>query len=113
MVELLRGSDRFTADLRPLFDKIAARADTRHTPGHTAHPYDCAGALVAREAGVILTDGYGGVLDAPLDVHTRIHWCGYANAELRTQIEPVIHEWLARHGLPADELCALGASRNE
>jgi hypothetical protein len=28
-----------------------------------------------------------------------VHWCGYANEALRRQIQPVINEWLAEHGV--------------
>jgi hypothetical protein len=92
--ELITGHDRFNADLRPLFYKI------RGLPaGLCVHPYDVASVLLAREAGVIITDGLGGELDGPLDVDTPLHWAGYANATLRRQIEPVmlktLLDWLA------------------
>ena len=61
--------------------------------GLECHPYDCAGMLVAQKAGVILTDGFGRPLDAPMDVHSGVHWCGYANETLRKKIEPVILDW--------------------
>jgi hypothetical protein len=50
---------------------------------------------VAKAAGVILTDAYGRVLDATFDTSTPIHWCGYANENLRRQIAPIICDWLA------------------
>ncbi len=99
MVELIRGADRFTCDLRPLMNRILARKDPAYRAAHTCHPYDCAGALVAEEAGVILTRGGGSAFDGPLDVHTPIDWCGYANAAIREQVEPVIREWLRKHAV--------------
>src|SRR5436305_499187 len=81
--ELIVGHDRFNADLRPLFYAIQ-----KQPPGLCCHPYDCATWLVAEEAGVILTDGLGRPLDGPLDVTTGLSWVGYANATLRSRIEP-------------------------
>lgn len=79
---LMTGQDRFIADLRPQF-----AAASGHLP---CHPYDICAALVAAAAGVVLTDGSGGSLDAPLDTETPIAWIGYANATLRAAIEPVL-----------------------
>jgi len=93
LVELAMGRDRFCADLRPLFYKIAGL----ETEGLACHPYDMAGLLVAMQAGVEVTDGFGHPLDAPFDVTTGIHWCGYANRHLRAAIEPVIQTWLRDH----------------
>lgn len=91
--ELIMGHDRFNADLRPLFYSIR-----RLPPGLCCHPYDVASVLIAREAGVIITDGLGGELDGPLDVDTPLHWAGFANAALRDRIEPVmvrlLRQWL-------------------
>jgi hypothetical protein len=95
MVELMLGHDRFCCDLRPLFYDILTKEAGRPVRGLECHPYDAAGVLVAREAGVIVTDGHGGSLDVPLDVEHGVHWCGYANAALRDQIEPVVQSWLA------------------
>ena len=105
MVELIVGHDRFCCDLRPLFyeilrrDSHAAGSALNITEGLVCHPYDAAGALIAEEAGVIVTDGWGRELASPLDVHTPVHWCGYANQSLRIAIEPVIHAWLRERGL--------------
>ncbi len=98
MVELMLGHDRFTCDLRPLFDEIAAHT-SGGTPGLACHPYDLAGAPVAQRAGVILTDGFGRPLDARFDVETPAHWCGYANAAIRRAVEPVVLQWLEEHGV--------------
>ena len=105
MVELMVGHDRFCCDLRPLFyeilrrDSRAAGSPVSIPEGLVCHPYDAAGALIADEAGVIITDGWGRKLSSPLDVHTPVHWCGYANESLRSAIEPIIHTWLRDRGL--------------
>jgi hypothetical protein len=99
MVELMVGHDRFCCDLRPLFHQVMQRSGAAAPTGLVCHPYDAAGWLVAQQAGVILTDGFGGPLDAPLDVYYPVHWCGYANQELRERIEPVVQGWLAESGI--------------
>jgi fructose-1,6-bisphosphatase/inositol monophosphatase family enzyme len=96
MVELMCGRDRFCCDLRPLFYDIMERRLNRPVPrGLACHPYDIAGLPVAKAAGLILTDAYGGALDAPFNTSTPVHWCGYANETLRGQIAPIIRDWLA------------------
>lgn len=84
LYELMMGHDRFVADLRPL---LAA-------PGQTislcAHPYDLCAELIARAAGVIVTDPWGRPLSAPLDTHTPVAWVGYANTALRDAIAPTL-----------------------
>ncbi|MEA2707519.1 MAG: hypothetical protein QOF78_120 [Phycisphaerales bacterium] len=87
--ELIVGHDRFNADLRPAFYRIQ-----RQSAGLCCHPYDCATALIAEEAGVILTDECGHPLDGPLDTTTGLSWIGYANNELRRQIEPLVLQFL-------------------
>ncbi len=100
MVELIAGHDRFCCDLRPFFDRIVrAKAGGSGTTGLHCHPYDVAGALVARQAGVLITDGLGRPLDAPFDVFAGVHWCGYANEAIRVLVEPAIHQWLRNHGV--------------
>jgi hypothetical protein len=84
---LMTGQDRFLADLRPALPGVAAAL--------TCHPYDICTALIAAEAGVALTDGAGAPLDAPLDTHSPVAWIGYANADLRAHIEPVLLRLLA------------------
>lgn len=99
LVELMLGRDRFCVDLRPLFLDILERRSGTVQRGLDCHPYDMAGLLVASQAGVIVTDGFGRPLDAPLDVSTGVHWCGYANEAIRRQVEPVIQHWLAENGV--------------
>jgi len=97
LYELSVGHDRFNADLRPLLQPLLRR---RGQPGGLCcHPYDVCTALIAEEAGVVLTDPWGDPLDAPLDVRADVAWVGYANAGLRSQIEPVLQAALARRGL--------------
>lgn len=97
LYELLAGHDRFVADLRPLLERhLAARGESL---GICCHPYDLCTALIARRAGILLTDARGGELDAPLDVQTEVAWIGYANAAIRAQVEPVLLAELRRRGL--------------
>jgi hypothetical protein len=63
------------------------------------HPYDLCTTLIAREAGVIITDPAGAPLDAPLDLTTDVAWVGYANDALRRSIEPVLQAVLRRRSL--------------
>ena len=45
---------------------------------------------------MLLTDGLGNPLDAPLTLEADVAWAGYANAAIRAQIEPLLTEALAR-----------------
>jgi hypothetical protein len=49
--------------------------------------------------GVIVTDAGGQALSAPLDLDSNIAWVGYANSHVRDEIEPRLHQALARRGL--------------
>ena len=89
LYELMAGHDRFIADLRPLV----------RPEGICCHPYDICAALIAREAGVIVTDPTGAAVDAPIDLSTDVAWVGYANEALRRSIEPVLQAALRRRGL--------------
>ncbi len=82
--ELLTGRDRFVADLRPLVDP----------GGFACHPYDVCTAMLLEEAGGVVTDPWGGRLDAPLDTTTAVAWVGYANPTLATTIGPVLADVL-------------------
>jgi fructose-1,6-bisphosphatase/inositol monophosphatase family enzyme len=95
--ELIAGHDRFIADIRPLMKPIHAQ---RGIPMPLCcHPYDIATALIAEELGIVLTNGVGGPIDAPLDVSTDVSWAGFANAALRAEVEPALHNALRRRGL--------------
>jgi fructose-1,6-bisphosphatase/inositol monophosphatase family enzyme len=97
LYELMSGHDRFIADVRPLMETLLRR---RGAPlGICAHPYDICTELIAREAGVIVTDVQGRMLSAPLNVEADIGWAGYANEAIRAQIEPLLQTALTRRGL--------------
>ena len=89
LYELMAGHDRFVADLRPLL----------YSTGMCCHPYDLCTALIATEAGVIVTNPAGGPVDAPLDLTSDMAWVGYANESLRASIEPVLQAALRRRKL--------------
>jgi fructose-1,6-bisphosphatase/inositol monophosphatase family enzyme len=97
LYELAMGHDRFNADLRPLMRELLHSRG--QSGGLCCHPYDICTALIAEEAGVLLSDPWGGPLDVPLDVWADVAWVGYANSTLRRQIEPVLQAALARRGL--------------
>jgi fructose-1,6-bisphosphatase/inositol monophosphatase family enzyme len=80
--ELITGRDRFVADLRPL---VAPDA-------HACHPYDVCTSMLLERAGGVVTDPWGGPLDAPLDTVTPVAWVGYANQALAGWIGPLLAE---------------------
>lgn len=92
LYELMVGHDRFNADLRPI--TLAAAEPHAPVARLCAHPYDLCAELVAREAGVIVTDERGGPLRAPLDLHANVAWIGYANEAIRRQLEPTLMDLL-------------------
>jgi fructose-1,6-bisphosphatase/inositol monophosphatase family enzyme len=97
LYELMTGRDRFVADLRPLVEAVInSRGETL---GICCHPYDLCTELIAREAGVVVTDARGEPLRAPLSVEPDVAWVGYANEAVRREIEPLLREALARRGL--------------
>jgi len=89
--EMIVGHDRFNADLRPIFYAMQGQDE-----GLCCHPYDCATVLIAREAGVIVTDGQGRDLDGPMDVTTGLSWAAFANERLWRAVEPLMLEFLKR-----------------
>ena len=97
LYELMSGHDRFIADLRPLMEKTLAERGI--TLGFCVHPYDLCTELIAREAGVIVTNVRGERLVTPLNVEADVAWAGYANEHIRRQIEPLLHAAVARRGL--------------
>ncbi len=48
---------------------------------------------------MLLSDGRGNPLDAPLTVDADVAWAGYANAAIRAQIEPALSAALHARGL--------------
>ena len=97
LYELMVGHDRFTADLRPLMDDFLARQG--EALGICCHPYDVCTELIAREAGVIVTGADGRPLQALLNVDDNVTWVGYANADIRAQVEPLLQDALRRRAL--------------
>jgi fructose-1,6-bisphosphatase/inositol monophosphatase family enzyme len=95
--ELMSGRDRFIADLRPLLGNVLAQ---RGLPmGLCCHPYDVCSALIATQLGVILTDPAGEPLNPPLTLDADVAWVGYANDEIRRQIEPLLQSALRKRRL--------------
>lgn len=97
LAELLMGHDRWLADLRALADERARK--NGHPLGLTCHPYDLCTELIAREAGLRITDSVGGRLAALLDVETGVNWLGCANEHIYAQVAPVLRAVLQQHGL--------------
>jgi hypothetical protein len=96
LVELLCGRDRFNADLRGVLYASPRFAERRI--GHVCHPYDLAGALVAEEAGVKLSNADGTPFDGPFDTRTAMNWIGYPNGSIRREVEPTLHTLLRGRG---------------
>jgi fructose-1,6-bisphosphatase/inositol monophosphatase family enzyme len=96
LYELMSGHDRFVADLRPLLEPVFARRGQRL--GICCHPYDICAALIAAESGVVVTDPLGRPLNAPLNVAADVAWAGYANGQIRRQIEPLLQAALRKRG---------------
>lgn len=97
LYELIAGHDRFICDLRPVFEKSLNAQGFRL--GICCHPYDLSTELIAREAGVILTDENGEQLKAKLSVEPDVAWIGFANEQIRKQIEPLLTEALEKRNL--------------
>lgn len=97
LYELLLGHDRWAADLRPLVEPLLQRRG--QAIGMCCHPYDLCTELIARAAGVAISDARGQPLHAPLDVTTDVAWLGFANPAIEQQIAPVLRAILAERGL--------------
>jgi fructose-1,6-bisphosphatase/inositol monophosphatase family enzyme len=97
LYELACGHDRFVADLRPLMETVLQQRGL--ALGICCHPYDVCTELIAREAGVLVTDLLGRPLDARLAVEPDVGWVGYANPRIREQIEPHLRAALERRNL--------------
>ncbi|MGH9935393.1 MAG: inositol monophosphatase [Blastocatellia bacterium] len=97
LYELMKGRDRMLVDARGLlYDRYRREGKA---VGHACHPYDLCTVLIAEEAGVVITDGRGRPLDAPLDTTSDVSWIGYANEAIRREVEPVLTRLFADHGL--------------
>lgn len=97
LYELMAGHDRFVADLRPLMKLITQERGLELSI--CCHPYDLCTELIARELGVIVTDARGNLVAYPLSVETDVAWIGYANPQIRVQIESPLQNALKRRGL--------------
>lgn len=97
LYELMCGHDRFIADLRPVFEK--SLNDKGLQLGICCHPYDLCTELIAREAGVFVTDENGEQLYAKLSVEPDVAWIGYANKTIKKQIEPLLLKGLEKQNL--------------
>jgi hypothetical protein len=98
LYELLMGHDRWIADLRPLLNR-SPRLAARRLQGLCCHPYDLCTELIAREGGVIVTDENGIRPSAPLNTEVDISWIGYANEQIRAELEPVLQAVLHQRRL--------------
>ncbi len=85
MAHLINGKYRFTADIRPFTEKLLNQRGDQL--GLCAHPYDLCTKLIGELAGIIITDIEGNKLNAPLDTKTNVGWIGYANQQIRDQVE--------------------------
>lgn len=95
--ELISGHDRFIADLRPLLEKVLVKRGL--SLGLCCHPYDLCTELIAREAGVIITNENGNPVRAVLNATDNICWIGYANKSIKKQVEPHLINTLKKYQL--------------
>jgi len=87
--ELMTGSDRLIADIRPLvFKKLGIESSL------VCHPYDICIALLFEAAGGVIEAPLGGPLKAPLDTTSPVAWVGYANPHLARLARPAIRRAL-------------------
>lgn len=92
LAELALGRDRFVLDVRPLvYEKLGVKSSL------CCRPYDVCCALIAQQAGCVVTDPLGESLRAPLDTTTNVAWVGYANAKLAAKMQPIVREEIIRH----------------
>ena len=97
LYEVMAGHDRFVGDIRGHLRRAAHLPGP--PPGLAAHPYDLCTELIAREAGVIVTDLDGGPLRYPLAVDADVSFLAYANPALRARVEPPLQGLLREYGL--------------
>jgi hypothetical protein len=97
LYELMSGKDRFVADIRPLMEPVLESRGM--ALGICCHPYDLCTELIAREMGVIVTNETGQPLSARLNVEDNVSWVGYANEDIRRQIEPLLQNVLRERGM--------------
>lgn len=95
LYELMMGHDRMIADVRSLLYEKCAREGK--PTGHSCHPYDVCTALIAEEAGVVVTNGLGLPLNDPLDTTSDVAWIGYANQDIRGEVQPVLSQLIEKY----------------
>ncbi|MFC1494284.1 inositol monophosphatase [Thermodesulfobacteriota bacterium] len=95
--ELISGHYRFVADLRPLLSNILQERGAGL--GLCCHPYDLCTELIAREAGVIITDEKGNPVKSLLNVTDDVTWAGYANEDIKRLVEPHLTDALIKYHL--------------
>ena len=105
LYELMMGHDRFQADLRPLLRSLLN--DRGLQSGLCCHPYDLSTELIAREAGVLISDEAGFPLRTPLNLDAEVSWVGYANEHIRACMEPLLQKALRHRGLLARSLSGI------
>jgi hypothetical protein len=71
------------------------------------HPYDLCTELIAREAGVLISDEGGFPLRVPLNLDAEVCWVGYANDHIRSCVEPLLQKALRHRGLLARSASSL------
>jgi fructose-1,6-bisphosphatase/inositol monophosphatase family enzyme len=94
LAEIALGRDRFVLDVRPLVHRRLGVVSSL-----CSRPYDLCTALIAQEAGCVVTAPDGAPLDAPLDTTTNMAFVGYANRALAERVQPMVAEILTAHGL--------------
>ncbi len=95
LYELMLGRDRMLLDARGLlYERFKSEGKA---VGHSCHPYDLSSVLIAQEAGVLITDGRGRPLNAPLDTSSDVSWIGYANEAIRREVEPALLRLLSKY----------------
>jgi fructose-1,6-bisphosphatase/inositol monophosphatase family enzyme len=97
LYEMLMGHDRFIADVRGLLYQLLKKQGKEG--GHVCHPYDVCAHLIGKEAGIIITDGAGAELEAPLDLTSEINWVGYANKYIEQEVKPILLALLKKYQL--------------
>jgi fructose-1,6-bisphosphatase/inositol monophosphatase family enzyme len=97
LYELIIGHDCFQADLRPLLRAILE--ERGWNAGLCCHPYDLCTELIAREAGVLISDEFGNPLAAHLNLTADVTWIGYANGHIHNLVEPLLRSALQSRGL--------------
>jgi hypothetical protein len=97
LYELIMGHDRFIADIRPLLRPVLVARGL--VPGLCCHPYDLCTELIARQAGVLITNQTGRPLNARLDLDSEVSWTGYANLQIQELVEPLLQSALKSRGL--------------